>query len=447
MITTYFYSIAGRDKNELIDDSLNNLISLDCIEKTDKDIAKHCLACSENGNYPSEEYFDNIYKNKPAIVYHTTAEIITHYKVMIDFYTRQYTTKEITKAINETSTSSDLLTRLSKVVNDTESLQTDEYNFDEFIPELYGDMEDKPLENGMLLGIDNIDEKTHGFQRGTVASICGFTGHGKSTLCNSSTYLNVMNGKKVLIISLELAPELYWKYFETRYMFDKKGLNVCLDQMLNHTLNPTLGGCVKNFEKDFKQDVLSNLLIIDESRINKKMMQDFRKINKLFKAAEEYLGGLDMVVLDHVGQLELLFPEMGNSILKQLTSSAKTFKNKKGEKISMMWAVQCNREGVKRATRRDGQYDLLAIGDLNEVERSSTYCVFLYTSDGMKITQQTKVSLLKNRLGVPMPEPFITSFTPSVVAVGKKVDITELDSNDYDFTQMRGEDFEDLPLE
>jgi len=170
-------------------------------------------------------------------------------------------------------------------------------------------------------------------------------------------------------------------------------------------------------------------------------MQDFRRISKLFKAAEKYLGGLDMVILDHVGQLELLYPECGNMILKQLTSAAKTYKNEKGEKISMIWAVQCNREGVRRATRRNGQYDLLAIGDLNEIERSSTYCVFLYTSDGMKITQETKISLLKNRLGVPIPVPFTTSFTPSVVSVGKKVEKAILETSDYSFTQ----DLEDLP--
>jgi hypothetical protein len=130
-------------------------------------------------------------------------------------------------------------------------------------------------------------------------------------------------------------------------------------------------------------------------------------------------------------------------ILKQLTSSAKTYKNDKGEKISMVWAVQCNREGNKRAMRRDGQYDLQAIADLNEVERSSTYCVFLYTSDGMKITQETKVSLLKNRLGVPIPQPFVTSFTPAVVSIGKKVEHMDLDNSDFSFTQMN--DFEDLP--
>lgn len=444
MNVIFFYSIAGRTKSDAIDSCLESFVHLSCVSPQDKKVAEHCITCAANGNYPSEEYFANIYPQKPTTIYKTEAEIVTHYKLMVDFFMRQYALRQLTQAGNETTTYSDLLTRVNKIMEDAETLNEDDFEFKEYAAELYGDVEDKPLEQGMLMGVEEIDKTTHGFQRGTVASICGFTGHGKSTACNSSVYLNIMQGKKALIISLELAPELLWKQFETRYMFDAKGMNVSLDQFLYHTLDKDKTELVKLNEDDMRKELLPNLLIIDENKINKKMMQDYRKINKLLKSAEHFLGGLDMVVLDHVGQLELLYPECGNMILKQLTSAAKTYKNDKGEKISMVWAVQCNREGNKRAIRRDGQYDLQAIADLNEVERSSTYCVFLYTSDGMKITQETKVSLLKNRLGVPIPQPFVTSFTPSVVSVGKKVEHMDLDSSDFSFTQMN-DDFEDLP--
>ena len=441
MITIFFYSIAGQEKNEKIDEALNDLLTLYCISDSDKKIVKHCLACSENGNYPSEDYFNTIYQNKPVVVYKTLGEILTHYKAMVDFYERQYIQRRITQDINETQTADELRVRLNKLADESDST-SDEFDFSEYLNIiLYGDEPDVPLEQGLLLGVEEIDKTTHGFQRGCVASVCGFTGHGKSTLCNSSVYVNVMNGKKVLIISLELAPDLLWKYIETRYMFDAKDLNVCWEEMQQHTLNPSLSACVKEYESDFRKEVVSNLFIIDENILTKKVLLDFRKLNKLFKLVEKKLGGLDLVVLDHVGQLERLFPDMGNSMLKQLTSAAKTFRNEKGEKVAMMWAVQCNREGFRRATRRDGQYDLLAIGDLNEVERSSSYCVFLYTSDSMKITQETKLSMLKNRLGIPIPVPFTTSFTPNVVAVGKKIDSARLESSDYNFT----EDFEDLP--
>lgn len=441
MIATFFYSIAGLKQSNTIDDMLHNMTTLEYINPKDKNVAEYCLSCAEHGNYPSADYFANVYE-QPTAVLKTEAEIVLHFKEMVDFHARQSVQRNVTTAINETSTAADLLTRLSKIITDTENANDDEFNFDDCKPELYGDV-DRPLDNGLKTGIDELDGTTNGFQRGTVASFCGFTGHGKSTLCNSTAYNNIINGKKVLILSIELPPDMVWKQFETRYMFERE-LGVDVHNMEHHTLESTVGNQVVSLEPDFKRDVVPNLLIIDESKITKKIMTDYRKINKLFKAAERKLGGLDMVIIDHVGQLELLYPETGNIILKQLTSAAKTFKNENGEKIVMVWAVQCNREGNRRAIRREGQYDLQAIADLNEVERSSSYCVFLYTSDAMKITQETKVSMLKNRLGVPIPVPFITSFTPSVVMVGKKFDRANMNDVDFSFTQMTG-DFEDLP--
>lgn len=442
MIATFFYSIAGLKQSNTIDDMLHNLASLEYINPKDKNIAEYCLQCAEHGNYPSADYFTNIY-DRPSATLKTEAEIVLHYKELVDFYARQYIQRGVTISINETKTAGDLLTRLSKLITDTENANDDEFNFDDCKPELYGDVDGKLLENGLFTGIDDLDKTTSGFQRGTVASICGFTGHGKSTAINSIVYKNVMEGKKVLIFSIELPPDLTWKQFETRYMFEH-GLSVDVHAMTQHTLGESTEEQVKSYEPDFHRDVTPNLLIIDESKITKKMMMDYRKINKLLKAAERKLGGLDMVVVDHVGQLELLYPESGNIILKQLTSAAKTFKNERGEKIAMIWAVQCNREGNRRAIRREGQYDLQAIADLNEVERSSSYCVFLYTSDAMKITQETKVSMLKNRLGVPIPTPFVTSFVPSVVMVGKEFERANMSDVDFSFTEM-GADFEDLP--
>lgn len=440
MIATFFYSIAGLKQSNLIDDMLYNMSTLPFINPKDRNIADYCLKCAEHGNYPSADYFANLY-DKPQSIPKTEAEIVLHYKSTVDFYSRQDWLKNATKIINETSTTSDLLSGISRLINDTETTTDAEFNFDDCKPELYGDV-DKPLDSGLMTGIDDLDTVTNGFQRGTVVSICGFTGHGKSTACNSMAYHNIVNGKKALILSIELPPDMVWKQFETRYMFERE-LSVDVHNMEHHTLESSVGESVISLEPDFKRDVVPNLLVIDESKITKKIMLDYRKINKLFKAAERKLGGLDMVIVDHVGQLELLYPESGNIILKQLTSAAKTFKNENDEKIVMVWAVQCNREGNRRAIRREGQYDLQAIADLNEVERSSSYCVFLYTSDAMKITQETKVSMLKNRLGVPIPVPFVTSFTPSVVMVGKKFDRANMSDVDFSFTEMG--DIEDLP--
>ena len=441
MIAKFFYSIAGTKQSENVDTMLNGISTCKFISQKDRNVAKYCLDCGEHGNYPSEDYFVNIY-DKPKAILKTDAEIFMHYKSMMDFFLRQALTRRVTTGINETSSGQELISVLSKAINEIEAESDDEFNFDDCKPELYGDA--NPLENGLKMGIKELDDSTNGFQRGTVASICAYTGHGKSTAINSALYNHIMDGRKVLLLSIEIPTDMAWKQFETRYMFSKKNLGVDVQNMTNHTLSESVEKQVKSFEDDFKRDIVPNLLIIDESKITKKIMLDYRKISKMFRAAEKKLGGLDIVVIDHVGQLELQYPDCGNSILRQLTSAAKTYRNEKGEKIMMMWAVQCNREGVKRATRREGQYDLQAIADLNEVERSSSYCVFLYTSDAMKITQETKVSLLKARFGVPIPTPFVTSFTPSVVMVGQEFEKANPSDIDFGFTEMN-DGFEDLP--
>lgn len=87
-----------------------------------------------------------------------------------------------------------------------------------------------------------------------------------------------------------------------------------------------------------------------------------------------------------------------------------------------LFACQCNRDGLKRATKRNGVYDVTAISDLNEVERASAYIVFLYTPEDKAISQETVVTLAKHRLGTTLSEPTPVAFVPSVSIVGSTVE-------------------------
>ena len=111
--------------------------------------------------------------------------------------------------------------------------------------------------------------------------------------------------------------------------------------------------------------------------------------------------------------------------------------------------VQTNRQGLQRAQRRNGKYDLQAISDLNEVERSSFYCIFMYTSDDMKLLQETKIMLLKHRLGALVTEPVSISFNPAVFVVGETVEtvsflgnLSFLNENEVSYESDAFDDFE-----
>ena len=99
-------------------------------------------------------------------------------------------------------------------------------------------------------------------------------------------------------------------------------------------------------------------------------MLDYKQFSKLMRQVEEGLGNLDFLGIDHVGQFEQMWKDCGNQIVKQIQSFTKTYVNKNGTNPATLMAVQTNREGEKRARRRNGVYDIQAISELNEVEKN-----------------------------------------------------------------------------
>ena len=195
---------------------------------------------------------------------------------------------------------------------------------------------------------------------------------------------------------------------------------------------------VAQYDEEFRELMNNSLIILDESVLNKKILTNPRLLTSLLRSVEAKLGRLDFVIWDHANQFDLMYPDSGNMIIRAITSTCKTYKNSSGLPFFNGLAVQTNREGWKRAKKKDGKYDIAAISDLNEIERSSTYVLFLFTSEDMRMQQETKVTLAKNRLGQLLIEPSVTTFNPSVMVVGDIADTVEY--ND-DFTDIAKGDF------
>ena len=300
------------------------------------------------------------------------------------------------------------------------------------------------LEEGIKTGIAELDEATNGIQPGNMAFISAFTGDGKSTFVNSIVFKNALEGKKICIVSLELAPDLLWLMFEARYMYQVKGLSVTTQDFLFHKIPSDVLEQVKEFEKDFVKDIQSNIEIIDESSISKSELLNFKALSSVFRGIEEKLGGLDIVAVDHVGQYERMFPDQGNNIIKTYQSFNKTYVNSEGKKPVGLYAIQANREGNKRARKRNGVYDLQAIADLGEAERSACYVIFLYSSDDMKVMGEVKVTLAKHRLGSVISEPITTSFLPQYMTVGQTVEVAQMSDEDFNSMNLDLGDFDDF---
>lgn len=435
MIESIYYSIANKKTNEQINGMLLEFIESTAIPKRDKQIIQHVLEVAQNGHYPTEDYFDTFF-TKPEAVTSNLAMILDNGKKIMDFYRREEIIKQTTEAINEATTVNELTSRLSDIADKSEDKS--EINYDDYKPQKYSDVNKASYKDGVKIGINEIDSITAGFMRSTTNGICAFTGHGKSQTWISAIFKNVMDGNFCVLMSIELAPSLVWAMFQARYLYEIKGMqDITATDLIQRKLTPEKEALVASYDEDFERDVESHLLIMDESILDKSIVTNFKKIQKMYSDFERKLGGLDLVVWDHVHQLELMFPDCGNIAIRAITSATKTWKSRKGTQCVTGLAVQCNRDGERRARKRDGLYDLQAIGDLNEVERSCTAIVFLYTSEESKIVQETKICMIKNRLGGTLVEPAVITFNPAVSMVGSAVE-SVAGKGEFDFA---GDDF------
>lgn len=365
MIDVFYYSIAGHKTNESINDLIEKFLDSEYIDKQDKKILRHSLDVAKEGRYPSSDYYEQFYE-KSELVYRGLADIKFYCKKALQFYHRQQLTSQLVSAINETEGVSDLQEKVSGLIDfrseDEEPKDTKSF--------LYCSHDEKV--EGIKSGVSELDEVTYGFQPGTMAFISAFTAEGKSTFCNSIVFKNLLEGKKCCILSLELAPDLLWLMFEARYMFQVKGISVTTQDFIMHKVPSDLEEMVKKYEDDFKSDIMDNLVIIDESEVTKQMLLNYRSLELKLRDISDRLGGLDILVVDHVGQFELMFPDQGNNIIKSFQSVIKTYKDQRGVKPVGIFAVQANRDGKRRATKRNGVYDIQAISDLNECASSRT---------------------------------------------------------------------------
>lgn len=277
----------------------------------------------------------------------------------------------------------------------------------------------KSAPQGISTGVRTVDLLTAGFQQGTVASVAGFTSHGKSTLSNNIAYINASMGRKVGVVSLEIVP-LLCKYIYLSRHSVTMGKPIEYQTLIRtHLTEDERRAMFAEIEPDFIEKVGKNLAIIGTEDVPEYSYAGFEL---LYEQLEEALGGLDLVIWDHVNQFKYVNPGSnltGDHYIKFLTDLTKTFKNRKGNHPVSLFVVQTNREGWRRAARHDGRYELTALSDFNELEKSSTYVIFVYADEQQRHDEQAKVQLLKHRLGMLMLEPEMTEVQFKYSMVGK----------------------------
>ena len=80
-----------------------------------------------------------------------------------------------------------------------------------------------------------------------------------------------------------------------------------------------------------------------------------------------------------------------------------TFNNGKG--IRLLSPFQANRKGWEEAKAHDGVYNLTALSNAHEAERSADVVIALFMDEATKKEGKVKISSLKNRRNSPF-DPF-----------------------------------------
>ena len=128
-----------------------------------------------------------------------------------------------------------------------------------------------------------------------------------------------------------------------------------------------------------------------------------------------------------------------NTFIFQCTSACSKLADR-GYDFRVIFLCQINRDGWARAVRK-GRYELTALAEYNELERSSAYAVFLFSSEELKSLHELRIQLCKHRFGEVIEEPFSVFCDPEYGVVGGFISDDQASFSDDVIANMVGGDF------
>jgi len=291
------------------------------------------------------------------------------------------------------------------------SQQVERHDLSEDSEELYSqylaEQKDQMYTKRIMTGLPEIDRVVGGFYRGSMVSIMGDTGDGKTTLCINWAYQAYLQGLNVVIVTLEMPAEVIKKLIHIR-----------------HAANPKFEGMVPQLVKtkdytDFK------LTEAEEQFIYRVVVPDFhREMDDVTKGSIRVIEPreasfnydllksellrlnaerpLDAYYLDYPNLMEITsdrnmdFTRGMNRLYIKLKNLCRTFNN--GQRITGFIPTQVNREGRAAAEHSNGIYTLRAIAEYGEIAKSSDHVFYIYRDPALVQADDCLIGHLKARL-------------------------------------------------
>lgn len=322
------------------------------------------------------------------------------------------------------------LSELSSVLVTTETQESVPFDIS-LAKDLYSEVKSKST--GLSSGLQDVDKLIGGLSYGSVTSIMGFTGQFKSLWCTNIAYYNSYYlGYNVCMISLEVPKkDVLWNILSRHsYSPEIEAVSYIGHEDIRRGIlsEETEQVLFNQIVPDLQNNSKGKLIILDETDFKDFSFAEI--IAKLYEV-DTQVGGLDAVIVDHVGLCKFskhTFQNVGEDINQYVSFFRKLsikFRfdqvQQKYRQLAVVLAVQANREGWKRAAKKGGQYDLRGVSEANEVERASYRIFSIYTDDYMKEAKEARVCVLKNRSGRTTTEPLITYVDPVCYYLGDEV--------------------------
>lgn len=304
----------------------------------------------------------------------------------------------------------------------------------------------KELPLGPQTFIRSVDQLVGGVEAGTMLVGMGFTGSFKSTFGINFLYNNVVSLKyNVAFFTLEVPKELLVLQLLSRHSYNAKFTSIHQPVEAKKIQKANL----TKEEEDFLFDVVEKDLEENEDYGKYIFVDgaDFETIDVPgieARLAQEPFP-VDALVVDYLQLFQYYKPpegmprgiSVGDYFVRCF---AELSKGCNGRLLSTLLLAQVNREGYKRACENEGRYDLLALSEFRELERSASYVMSLFSDETLRESNEVKIMLLKNRFGTIMDDTVTAQVEPKYCVLGEDAVGYDVSAGEEDINAFLGED-------
>ncbi len=287
------------------------------------------------------------------------------------------------------------------------------------------------LEPRIYTGLSEIDDNTNGGKAGELWTIAGFVGHGKTTLAINWVYRSLADNSQstAMFFSFEMPDEQLFNIFCARHNYELARLEGF--KPLPYTVFRDKVAATDD-EEDIYHYTLENFSRNFNDRlqvVKPRGPMSISDVRDRAEATHRQLGGLDMLVVDYLG---LLAPDPNAKVRSKfdivnynfIAAKRMAMEFARGDGIYVLTPHQINRKGEKSAreggaareaansttlVQLRGRYEMDALADANEAERSSDVVCTIYQDNAYYAENRAVMCLLKNRDG-SKPEPWMIEF-------------------------------------